>query len=280
MEEKIPNLHDYQKVGKRITTIENVAIRMKEAETLRSIREHMLLLNEQMNQIPVSFAEGNDLIRLSFESELQDATERLLRMLTMYRDMFFGSPLLTATSEFLKSKIAQRIKTPGESWDPELIRNVCQVLSYIPISQLQINKDFLKTVWRMSNSHVLRMGAGIWFSIHHLTANVKNQVEHDFAIQTLHRFADFFPCHLCRDHYQSYLMDENTKPEKVPFRMVDIDKPEKVPSLWLWSIVFHNNANVIRVTYSNNTPIVHFSIDEAYQLYFADKDAGCNAGCH
>jgi hypothetical protein len=288
-----PDMHRLLREKQEVQTIKDIAKKIQEADTLKQIREHMLKLSQHMEKAPVEFTEGNDILKMNFDKDVSAALEKTLRTVSSYRDMFVGASLLEGTAHFLKSKIAQRLTLPGESsWTRTMIDDIVSILPSIPIGMIQQNPNFLKTVAKLPNSHVLRMGAGIWFSIHHLTAAITNEQEHNFACRVIERFQDFFPCKICKEHFGSYLQNEETSPNSFKFVMKPIGKDGAgidiaVPSLFLWSIVFHNNVNGFRIDYTRDVndstdepEKVHFDLDSAYRQYFVDKEPACASTCH
>lgn len=279
-----PDMNRLLREKQEVQTIKDIAKKIQEADTLKQIREHMLKLSQHMERAPVEFTEGNDVLKMTFEKDVSMALEKLLRTITTYRDMFVGSSLLEGTTAFLKNKIAQRITIPGESWSKNMIDDIVGILPSIPIGMIQQNPNFLATVAKLPNSHVLRNGAGIWFAIHHLTAAITTEQEQEFVCRVIKRYQEFFPCNVCKDHFGKYLENEDTSPSELKFAMKTISKDEKgndivVPGLFVWSIVFHNAVNSFRVDHLNNEK-VHFDLETAYRQYFVDKEPVCTASCH
>jgi hypothetical protein len=280
-----PNMNKLLKEKNEVNTIKDIARKIQEADTLKQIREHMLKLSQHMEKAPIEFTEGNDILKMNFEKDVSIALEKTLRTVSLYRDMFVGSSLLEGTASFLKNKITQRMTIPGESWSKTMIDDIVSILPNIPISMIQQNQNFLKTVAKLPNSHVLRNGSGIWFAIHHLTAAITNEQEHDFACRVIERIQDFFPCKICKEHFGGYINSEETSPRSFKFVMKTISKDSQgndiaVPSLFLWSIVFHNTVNGFKVDYMDSTEKVHFDLETAYKQYFVDKEPSCAASCH
>lgn len=284
-------MHKLLREQQEVKTIKDIARKIQEADTLKQIREHMLKLSQHMDKAPTDFTEGNDILKMSFEKDVSAALEKTIKTITHYRDMFVGSSLLEGTASFLKHKITQRMAIPGESWSKTMIDDIVAILPSIPISMIQQNPDFLKTVAKLPNSHVLRNGSGIWFAIHHLTAAISNEQEHEFACKVIERFQEFFPCKLCKEHFGDYLSNEETSPRSFKFVMKNVGKDDKendivIPSLFLWSMVFHNTVNGFRVDYLRDRSStvepekVHFDLDTAYKQYFVDREPSCQASCH
>lgn len=279
-----PDMNRLLQEAKEVNTIKDIARKIQEADTLKQIREHMLKLSQHMERAPIEFTEGNDILKMNFEKDVSAALGKTLKTISSYRDMFVGSSLLEGTASFLRNKISQRMTIPGESWSKPMIDDIIAILPNIPIGMIQQNPNFLKTVAKLPNSHVLRMGAGIWFAIHHLTAAITNEQEHDFACRVIERFQEFFPCKICKEHFGGYLSNEETSPRSYMFVMKNVGKDANgsdiiVPSLFLWSMVFHNTVNGFRVDYIN-TEKVHFDLETAYKQYFVDKEPACAASCH
>lgn len=279
-----PDMNKLLREKQEVQTIKDIAKKIQEADTLKQIREHMMKLSQHMERAPVEFTDGNDILKMSFEKDVSAALEKLIRTISSYRDMFVGSSLLEGTTSFLKAKIAQRMSIPGESWSKNMIDDIVSILPNIPIGMIQQNPHFLATVAKLPNSHVLRMGAGVWFAIHHLTAAITTEEEQDFACKVLRRYQEFFPCSLCKEHFGSYLANSDTSPTELKFAMKTISKDDKgndiiVPGLFVWSIVFHNSVNAFRVDHLKQEK-VHFDLETAYRQYFVDREPVCTASCH
>jgi hypothetical protein len=279
-----PDMNRFLREKQEVQTIKNIAKDIQAADTLKQIRQHMAKLSQHMERAPVEFTEGNDILKMEFEKDVSAALDKLLRTISSYRDMFVGSSLLEGTTSFLKAKIAQRMSIPGESWSKQMIDDIVSILPNIPIGMMQQNPNFLATVAKLPNSHVLRMGAGIWFAIHHLTAAITTEQEQEFACKVIQRYQEFFPCSLCKEHFGKYLENPDTSPMELKFAMKTISKDDKgndivVPGLFVWSMVFHNAVNAFRVDHLNNERL-HFDLETAYRQYFVDKEPACTSSCH
>jgi hypothetical protein len=279
-----PDMNRFLREKQEVQTIKNIAKDIQAADTLKQIRQHMAKLSQHMDRAPVEFTEGNDILKMEFEKDVSAALDKLLRTISSYRDMFVGSSLLEGTTSFLKAKIAQRMSIPGESWSKQMIDDIVSILPNIPIGMMQQNPNFLATVAKLPNSHALRMGAGIWFAIHHLTAAITTEQEQDFACKVIQRYQEFFPCSLCKEHFGKYLENPDTSPMELKFAMKTISTDDKgndivVPGLFVWSMVFHNAVNAFRVDHLNNERL-HFDLETAYRQYFVDKEPTCTASCH
>lgn len=289
----VPNMNQLLREKNEVQTIKNIARKIQEADTLKQIREHMLKLSQHIDRAPIDFTEGNDILKMNFDRDVSGCLEKTLRTISTYKDMFVGASLLEGTTNFLRTKIVQRMSIPGESWSKPMIDDVVAILPHLPMGMIQQNPNFLQTVARLPNSHVLRMGAGIWFSMHHLAAAVSNEAEHEFVCKVIERFQEFFPCKVCKEHFGSYLENEDTSPRSFKFVMKTIgkdptDNEVQVSSLFLWSIVFHNTVNGFRVnhlrggapTISGEEDRLHFDLDTAYKQYYVDREPACASSCH
>jgi hypothetical protein len=111
-------------------------------------------------------------------------------------------------------------------------------------------------------------GPGYWHLIHSQTADIDSEL---LSLSTINWLKDNFFCrHVCREHMRDYIRKYN--PSSLLYQY-DIIDGERVPKLFSWGVILHNEVNRSRGK-------KEYTVSESYRRYRKrGDDEPCSSDC-